>query len=111
LPYRFFAGAYPKDRIFCICRNIIIGRIVSVPPARCLTERVLVTRRGQTTIPARIRKKLDIREGTSLEVEIVGDKVVFSKAPSMRDLDGKSKLTKEQAFRLLDKMRLEEEAE
>jgi len=74
-----------------------------------MTEQVLVTRRGQTTIPARIRKKLGIQEGTRLEVEVVGSKVVFSKAPSIRDLDGKSKLTREQAFRLLDKMRLEEE--
>jgi AbrB family looped-hinge helix DNA binding protein len=74
-----------------------------------LTERVLVNRRGQTTIPARIRKKLGIQGGTSLEVKVIGNKVVFSKAPSMNDLDGKSKLTKGQAFRLLDKMRLEED--
>jgi AbrB family looped-hinge helix DNA binding protein len=74
-----------------------------------MTEQVLVTRRGQTTIPARIRKKLGIREGTKLEVEIIDNKVVFSKAPSISDLDGKSKLSREQAFRLLDKMRLEEE--
>lgn len=74
---------------------------------RTMTE-VLVTRRGQTTIPARIRKKLGIREGTILEVELMGNKVVFSKAPSLNDLDGKSKLSRQEAFRLLDEMRLQE---
>lgn len=73
-----------------------------------MTEEVLVTRRGQTTIPVRIRKKLGIEEGTRLKVQAVGDKVVFSKALSIRDLDGTSKLTREQAFRLLDKMREED---
>lgn len=73
-----------------------------------MPHQVLVTRRGQTTIPAKIRKKLGIEEGTRLEVEVVGDKVIFSKTPSFRELDGRSKLTKEQAFRLLDKMRQEE---
>ena len=68
-----------------------------------------MTRRGQTTIPAWIRKKLRIEEGTKLEVQAIGDKVIFRKAPSLSDLDGTSKLTREQAFRLLNKMRDEEE--
>ena len=71
-------------------------------------EEVLVTRRGQTTIPIKIRKKLNIREGTRLKVETKDDKVIFSKIPSIFDLAGKSKLTREKAFRLLDKMREEE---
>ncbi len=74
-----------------------------------MKDQVLVTRRGQTTIPARIRKKLQIEEGTKLEVRTIGNKVIFSKAPSIADLDGTSKLTRDQAFRLLDKMRDEEE--
>jgi AbrB family looped-hinge helix DNA binding protein len=71
-------------------------------------NQVLVTRRGQTTIPARIRRKLRIYEGTRLNVQAKGDKVVFTKAPSLSDLDGTSKLTRSEAFRLLDKMREEE---
>ena len=67
----------------------------------------MVTRRGQTTIPQEIRKKLGIREGTRLTVEAEGGKIVFSKVPSIFDLAGKSKMTKEGAFRLLDKMREE----
>ena len=67
----------------------------------------MVTRRGQTTIPQEIRKKLGIRQGTRLIVEAEGGKIVFSKAPSIFDLAGKSKMTKDEAFRLLDKMREE----
>lgn len=67
----------------------------------------MVTRRGQTTIPQEIRKKLGIRQGTRLIVETEGGKIVFSKAPSIFDLAGKSKMTKDEAFRLLDKMREE----
>lgn len=38
-------------------------------------------------------------------VNAEGGKVVFRKVPSIFDLAGKSKMTKERAFRLLDKMR------
>ena len=38
-------------------------------------------------------------------MEAEGGKIVFSKAPSTFDLAGKSKMTKDEAFRLLDKMR------
>lgn len=68
----------------------------------------MVTRRGQTTIPAPIRKKLGIKEGVRLKVETEGEKVVFTKIPSLFDLAGTSKLTREEAFQLLDKMREEE---
>lgn len=67
----------------------------------------MVTRRGQTTIPQEIRKKLDIREGTRLMVEAEDGRVVFRKVPSIFDLAGKSKMTRDEAFRLLDKMREE----
>jgi len=73
-----------------------------------VSEEVRVTRRGQTTIPARIRKKLDIREGSRLKVEVVEGKVVFSKILSVFDLAGTSKLTRERALRFLDKLRREE---
>lgn len=72
-----------------------------------MTTEVVVTRRGQTTIPLEIRKKLDIREGTRLLVDAEAGRVVFRKIPSIFDLAGKSKMTREEAFRLLDKMREE----
>lgn len=71
-------------------------------------EEVLVTRRGQTTIPWEIRQKLGIQEGSRLKVESSdGDKVTFTKVPSVFDLAGTSRLTREQAFKQLDKMREE----
>ena len=73
-----------------------------------MTQEVVVTRRGQTTIPNEIRRRLDIREGTRLRVETRGEKVVFTKVPSLFDLAGTSRLRKGQAFKLLDKMREKE---
>ena len=70
-----------------------------------MAEEVVVTRRGQTTIPNSIRKKLGIHEGTRLMVEAEGEKVVLRKIPSIFDLAGQSRLTTEEAFELLDKMR------
>ncbi len=73
-----------------------------------MVKEVLVTRRGQTTIPLEIRKKLGIKEGSRLKVESSGDKVIMTKVPSVFDLAGTSRLTREQAFKQLDKMREED---
>jgi len=70
-----------------------------------MTTEVQVTRRGQTTIPIEIRRKLHIKEGTRLRVESIGDKIIFTKSLSVDDLDGSSKLTPKEAISLLDKMR------
>ena len=72
-----------------------------------MAREVVVTKRGQTTIPNEIRKDLGIVEGTRLIVEAEGEKIVFRKAPSIFDLSGTSKLTREEAFRLLDKLQKE----
>jgi AbrB family looped-hinge helix DNA binding protein len=73
-----------------------------------MAREVVVTRRGQTTIPVSIRKRLGIEEGTRLIVEAEGDRVVLRKVPSIFDLAGTSKLTTERAFGLLDEMRASE---
>ena len=70
-----------------------------------MADEVVVTRRGQTTIPVSVRKKLGTREGTRLVASAEDGKVVLRKVPSVFDLAGKSKLTKEQAFKLLDEAR------
>ncbi len=70
-----------------------------------MAQEVVVTRRGQTTIPISVRKKLGITEGTRLLVETDGEKVLFTKVPSIFDLAGHSTLTTEEAFKLLDGMR------
>ena len=73
-----------------------------------MAREVVVTRRGQTTIPAEVRRELGIEEGSTLLVEVEGRKVVFTKVPSLFDLAGTSGLSKEEAFRQLDAMRDEE---
>jgi len=73
-----------------------------------MTKEVLVTRRGQTTIPTEIRRKLGIREGSRLKVETSGGKVILTKIPSVFDLAGTSPMSRERAFSQLDKMREED---
>ncbi|MDG6900252.1 MAG: AbrB/MazE/SpoVT family DNA-binding domain-containing protein [Nitrososphaerota archaeon] len=73
-----------------------------------MTQEVVVTRRGQTTIPTKVRRKLGIQEGTRLRVEAEGGRVIFTKVPSLFDLAGTSKLSRDEAFERLDRMREEE---
>lgn len=49
---------------------------------------VKVTRRGQTTIPAEIRKKLGIKEGDELLVEATRNGVLFKVIPKIEELAG-----------------------
>jgi AbrB family looped-hinge helix DNA binding protein len=51
-------------------------------------DEVVVTRKGQTTIPARLRAKYGMEEGTRLIVVDSGDGVVFKRAMTMSDLAG-----------------------
>lgn len=53
-----------------------------------MQETVKVTRKGQTTIPAKIRKKLGIKEGDNLTVEAVDQTVVFKRVPNLLELAG-----------------------
>jgi AbrB family looped-hinge helix DNA binding protein len=73
-----------------------------------MAKEVVVTRRGQTTIPTEIRRKLGIEEGSKLKVEMEGQKVILTKVPSLFDLAGTSELSREEAFMRLDKMREED---
>jgi AbrB family looped-hinge helix DNA binding protein len=70
---------------------------------------VTVTRRGQTTIPIELRKKYGIEEGTSLDVEDTGSGILLKKATSTLDLVGTGTHSQKEVFRLLDKMREENE--
>ena len=49
---------------------------------------VVVTRKGQTTIPARLRKKFKIEEGTRLEVFETEEGILFKPKVSTWDLAG-----------------------
>ncbi|HME18246.1 MAG TPA: AbrB/MazE/SpoVT family DNA-binding domain-containing protein [Nitrososphaerales archaeon] len=72
-----------------------------------MAKEVAVTRRGQTTIPIEIRQKLGIHEGSRLRVDAEGEKVVFTKLPSLIDLAGTSSMSKDEAFKRLDALREE----
>jgi AbrB family looped-hinge helix DNA binding protein len=72
-----------------------------------MAKEVVITRRGQATIPMEIRRKLGIKKGSRLRAEAQGNRIVLTKVPSVFGLAGTSKLTKEEALRLLDKMRAE----
>jgi AbrB family looped-hinge helix DNA binding protein len=49
---------------------------------------VKVTRRGQTTIPAEIRQKLEIKEGDELLVEVTEKGVLFKPIPKLEEMAG-----------------------
>lgn len=53
-----------------------------------LQKVVKVTRKGQTTIPAKIREKLGIKEGDKLAVESVDRQIVFKPIPKLEDMCG-----------------------
>lgn len=74
-----------------------------------MTDEVVVTRKGQTTLPIRLRKKYGIIEGTRLEVEDTGKGILFRKAKSILDLvgTGSKVATVEEMKRLLDRDRAE----
>lgn len=69
---------------------------------------VLVTRKGQTTIPRTFREKYGLREGTRLDVIDTGEGVLFRKAPSTADLVGTSRRTYDELKRRLDEIRRED---
>jgi len=74
------------------------------------TEEVVVTRKGQTTIPAQLRKKYKIQEGTRLEVSETPEGILFKPKKSTMDLagSGAKHATPEEMKRLLDKLREED---
>jgi len=74
------------------------------------TEEVVVTRKGQTTIPAQIRRKYKIEEGTRLEVIETPEGILFKPKKSTIDLagSGAKHATPEEMKRLLEKLREED---
>ena len=49
---------------------------------------VKVTRKGQTTIPAKIREQLGIKEGDELAVEVRDQQVIFKPIHRLEDCAG-----------------------
>jgi len=71
--------------------------------------KVSVTRRGQTTIPADLRRRYGIDEGSVLEIEDTGHGLLLKKARSTTDLIGTGRRSQRKVFDALDKMREEDE--
>ena len=76
-----------------------------------MTEEVVVTRKGQTTVPVKLRKKYGIYEGTRLQVEDTGKGILLRKATNTLDLigTGSKHASVNEMKKLLDEMRAEEE--
>ena len=76
-----------------------------------MTEEVEVTRKGQTTVPVKPRRKYGIYEGARLQVEDTGKGILFRKATSTPELigSGSKRASVEEMKRLLDEMRAEDE--
>ena len=72
-----------------------------------MTE-VVVTRRGQTTIPKELRIKLRIEEGTKLEALAYADGILLKKKASTLDLAGSGRATLEDALKILYRIRDED---
>jgi AbrB family looped-hinge helix DNA binding protein len=74
-----------------------------------MTE-VVVTRKGQITIPVEIRRKFGIEESSKVEVVEEGGVIVIRKLPSIFDLagSGAGKGDVEELKRALDQMREED---
>ncbi|MGF3521863.1 MAG: AbrB/MazE/SpoVT family DNA-binding domain-containing protein [Candidatus Bathyarchaeia archaeon] len=53
-----------------------------------MEDEVVVTRKGQTTIPIRFRTKYNIEEGTRLQVVDTADGILLKPKPSTLDLAG-----------------------
>ena len=68
---------------------------------------MVVTRKGQTTIPIELRTKYRIEEGTRLEVLDTQDGILFRPKKSTLDLAGSGSkyATPDEMKRLLEKLR------
>lgn len=68
---------------------------------------VVVTRKGQTTIPAELRARFNIEEGSRLEVVEVADGILFRPVKSTADLAGSGAkyASVEEMKRVLDRLR------
>jgi AbrB family looped-hinge helix DNA binding protein len=71
---------------------------------------VLVTRKGQVTVPIELRRKYGIKEGMKVTLEDSPSGIVLKVIPRIEDLAGvdAGKISVEKAFEILDKMRSED---
>jgi len=75
-----------------------------------MRNEVVVTRKGQTTIPVELRMKYKIEEGTRLEVIETGEGILLKPKKSTVDLAGSGAkyANPDEMKKLLDKLREED---
>ena len=73
-------------------------------------KEVVVTRKGQTTIPAHLRAKYGIEEGTRLEAVDTGEGILFRLGKNFLELagSGAKHASVEEMKKLLDRLREED---
>ncbi len=71
---------------------------------------VLVTRKGQVTVPIALRRKYGIEEGMKMIIEDSSQGIILKPVPKIEDIVGADarKFKLEKAFEMLDKMRSED---
>jgi looped-hinge helix DNA binding domain, AbrB family len=76
-----------------------------------MVTKVVVTRKGQVTIPVKLRRKYGIGENAKVSVAEEEDKIVIEIQPSFLDLigSGAGEMTVEEAKKMLDEMRAEDD--
>jgi AbrB family looped-hinge helix DNA binding protein len=74
-------------------------------------QELVVTRKGQVTIPVKLRRKFGIEKNSKVKITEENGKIVIEKLPSFLDLVGSSagKATVEEVKKMLDEMRAEDD--
>ena len=75
-----------------------------------MTSETVVTRKGQVTIPVKIRRKFGIEESSKVEIVEEAGMIVIKKCPSIFDLagSGAGKGNVDELKKMLDQMRAED---
>ena len=69
---------------------------------------VKVHRKGIIVIPAEVRRRLNVKEGSVMELEVEGDKIVLKRKMTLLDMYGADKELGDSAVKELEKLRKEE---
>ena len=69
---------------------------------------VKVHKKGIIVIPAEVRRRLNINEGSVIELEVEGDKIILKRKLTLLDAYGIDKEMGDSAVKELEKLRKEE---
>jgi AbrB family looped-hinge helix DNA binding protein len=69
---------------------------------------VKVHRKGIIVLPAEVRRRLNVKEGSVMELEVEGDKIVLKRKMTLLDMYGADKEMGDSAVKELERLRKEE---